>query len=39
MTNKEKRVEELRALLERRAKFYTKNKNIKVRILQKKSQY
>ena len=36
MTNKEKRVEELRGLLERRTKFYTKNKNIKVRILQKK---
>lgn len=37
MNKKEKRVEELRALLERRTKFFTKDKNIKVRILQKKS--
>ena len=33
---KEKRIEELRVLLERRIKFYTKNKNIKVRIFQRK---
>ena len=36
MTNKEKRVEELRTLLERRTKFFSQDKNIKVRILQKK---
>ena len=35
MTNKEKRVEELRALLERRTKFFTKDKKIKVRIFQR----
>ena len=34
---KEKRIEELRVLLERSTKFFTKNKNVKVRILQKKS--
>ena len=33
---KEKRIEELRVLLERRTKFFSKDKNIKVRILQKK---
>ena len=33
---KEKRIEELRVLLERRTKFFTKNKELKVRILQKK---
>ena len=33
---KEKRIEDLRVLLERRTKFFTKDKNIKVRILQKK---
>ena len=33
---KEKRIEDLRVLLECRIKFYTKNKNIKVRIFQRK---
>ena len=33
---KEKRIEDLRVLLERRIKFYTKNKNIKVGIFQRK---
>ena len=36
MNKKEKRIEDLRGLLERRTKFFTKDKNIKVRILQKK---
>ena len=35
---KEKRIEELRVLLERRTKFFTKNKNVKVRIFQRKVQ-
>ena len=35
---KEKRIEELRVLLERRTKFFTKNKELKVRIFQRKVQ-